>query len=151
MKLKWSWIISYAFFIVIVLFFGTIFIHTSLAWWFNTPIVGLPNVVPNNVGLGFASFLMFVICPLIFWMFYSSDAAYEEKVKVGIDKFEIHDYYNIVTITLKRDKLTWVLYKSKYRKLKVEDLEYISGTNYFNKNGKFLTFTLNIRDLLTTN
>lgn len=141
MKLKKSWIASYVFFILVVLFFGNVFIHTSLAWWFNVPILG---TIPTGVGLIVSTGLLFIVSPVLYWIFYGGDAAYEEKVKMTLDRFEIHDYYNVITITLKETKFTWVLYKSRYRDLKVADLKYISGTNYFNRRGKFLTFTLDI-------
>lgn len=143
LKLGLGWIVTYVLFIIIFLFFGTIFIHASLAVWFNVPFVGsIDNGIDKAVI--YLSGLILCVCPFLFWLFKTQDVAYVEKVKISLDKFVIHDYCNSIVLVYKKDNFAWSLDKSRYRTLKVENIKFISGTNYYNKDKKFLHFALTL-------
>jgi len=113
-------------------------VHLWLSFIYNVPI---PIIGGDKLVLTVGTVGFFFI-PFIFWIFWAGEAYYKEKVEIGLDNFIINDYYNMITITLKRDNFTWVLYKTRYRNLKVEDITSIKGTNYYTKDKKFLNYVL---------
>lgn len=87
--------------------------------------------------------LVFLIFISLVYRQYKNDAAYSEKIKLPLDKFEINDYSNLIIITPKVNNTAYVFYKSRYRKLKVKDLKYIPMINYYNIRHKFLSYRFN--------
>lgn len=141
MKLSKAWIIGLLFSLVITIAVGTLAIHITLAWWFN---VTLPFI--RIIDIKFITILInlvFFIFIRLIYSAYKNDVAYSEKVKIPLDKFEINDYNNLVTIIPKVNNIAYVFYKSRYRKLKVKDLKYIPMTNYYNIRRKLLSYGFN--------